>query len=102
MNSIKHLLVDLSEAVSWETFHDAFCQQLNFPGYYGRNMDAWIDCMSDLLRSGETLVLSLKGASELKLRYPGMLETLNECVAFINYREVQSGVHAVLALAYAM
>ncbi len=31
---------------TWETFHDTFYTVLGFPGFYGRNMDAWIDCMS--------------------------------------------------------
>ena len=31
----------------WERFHDFFANTFEFPGYYGRNMDAWNDCMSD-------------------------------------------------------
>jgi hypothetical protein len=29
------------------TFHDTFATKLHFPSYYGRNMDAWIDVMSN-------------------------------------------------------
>jgi RNAse (barnase) inhibitor barstar len=28
------------------SFHEAFASALGFPSWYGRNMDAWIDCMS--------------------------------------------------------
>lgn len=32
--------------VGWESFHDVFAETLGFPAFYGRNMDAWIDCMT--------------------------------------------------------
>ena len=36
----------MSQITDWETFHDTFAQALGFPGFYGRNMDAWIDCLT--------------------------------------------------------
>jgi len=30
----------------WASFHDVFMHTLGFPDFYGRNMDAWIDCMT--------------------------------------------------------
>ncbi len=30
----------------WDGFHSVFAKTLGFPGYYGRNMNAWIDCMT--------------------------------------------------------
>jgi hypothetical protein len=32
----------------WESFHSVFKQALGFPDFYGRNMDAWNDCMTYL------------------------------------------------------
>jgi len=29
-----------------ESFHEVFAEVLGFPDFYGRNVDAWIDCMS--------------------------------------------------------
>lgn len=31
---------------SEEAFHDAFARIMGFPAFYGRNWNAWIDCMS--------------------------------------------------------
>ncbi|WP_206361205.1 barstar family protein, partial [Pseudomonas viridiflava] len=30
----------------WQTFHNVFAEQFGFPVFYGRNMDAWVDCLS--------------------------------------------------------
>ena len=30
----------------WESFHEVFSEVLGFPSFYGRNMDAWIDCLT--------------------------------------------------------
>ena|SRR5262245_40188546 len=39
------------EAARWKTpqdFHDEAKRVLGFPDYYGRNLAAWLDCLSDL------------------------------------------------------
>ncbi len=44
---------------SEDAFHAAFSEILGFPRFYGRNWDAWIDCMSyiDDPEAGMTKVL---------------------------------------------
>lgn len=37
-----HLIKD------WKSFHDVFSETFGFPKFYGRNIDAWNDCMSSL------------------------------------------------------
>ncbi|MHC4178647.1 MAG: barstar family protein [Planctomycetota bacterium] len=32
----------------WKSFHYEFARLFGFPQFYGRNMNAWIDCMSYL------------------------------------------------------
>ncbi len=32
----------------WETFHAECARVFGFPQFYGRNMNAWIDCLSYL------------------------------------------------------
>ncbi len=34
--------------VGRDQFHDTFAKLFGFPPWYGKNMDAWIDCMSYL------------------------------------------------------
>jgi RNAse (barnase) inhibitor barstar len=33
--------VDMGRIHDWDTFHTVFHEVLGFPGFYGRNMDAW-------------------------------------------------------------
>lgn len=43
--------------------HEIFCEALDFPDYYGRNLDALYDCLSDLR---EETVIGIANASQLK------------------------------------
>jgi len=45
--------IDGSVIVDWDSFHDEFQKQLGFFDGYGRNMDAWNDCMRDMYTNGE-------------------------------------------------
>lgn len=95
---------------SWDGFHDTFAKVLGFPDYYGRNMSAWVDCMtcvddndpqSDVrVEQGGFLVMSLSSADHFKERAPEIWEALNECTAFVNYRRIEKGEPPVLALSY--
>lgn len=40
--------IDARRIVDLDSFHDVFAEAFGFFGGYGRNMDAWIDCMSSL------------------------------------------------------
>jgi len=44
----KNVQIDGSKIKNWDSFHDLFAEVLGFPGFYGRNMDAWNDCMTYL------------------------------------------------------
>jgi len=44
----KNIQIDGSKITDWDSFHDHFSEALGFPGFYGRNMDAWNDCMTSL------------------------------------------------------
>lgn len=54
--------VHLAGITSLEEFHDLLQQHLEFPVYYGRNLDAFWDCLTDI--TGEVHV-DVVGFSEL-------------------------------------
>jgi RNAse (barnase) inhibitor barstar len=98
-----HLITD------WGSFHDVFAVVLGFPSFYGRNMNAWIDCMTAcdepqemmLTRAidpGGLLTLQLDDAADFAARCPEQFKALIECTAFVNYRRVESGGKPVLSL----
>jgi hypothetical protein len=103
--------IDGSKILDWDSFHDHFCERLGFPEFYGRNMNAWNDCMTSLdapedgmssvhVTSGDILVLCISEAKDLKKRCPDIYDALIECSAFVNYRRIEMGQPAVLALSF--
>jgi hypothetical protein len=102
--------VDASQIRDWETFHSVFQEALGFPVYYGRNMDAWIDCLTyadDLdaamiaapVPPGELLTLLIENAGPFGNRCPQQFEALIACSAAVNNRRLEHGEPAVLVLA---
>jgi len=92
-----------------DEFHDQCNSVLGFPGFYGRNMNAWIDCMSYLddpasgmttlhVANGSMLVLQVDHARELKKCCPVLFEAIVECAAFVNWRRMEIGCEPILAL----
>jgi hypothetical protein len=74
-------------------------------------MNAWIDCMSDVddpaagmtarhVPPGTVLTLHIDGIDELATRCPEQHDALIECAAFVNWRRVERGEPAILALSF--
>jgi hypothetical protein len=93
----------------WDSFHEVFAKALGFPSFYGRNMDAWIDCMtyadeadaqmlSPAVLPGELLTLRIDNAADFAARCPEQFKALVECTAFVNYRRIETGGTPVLSL----
>jgi hypothetical protein len=103
--------VDCSRIRDWASFHDEFARVFGFPDFYGRNMDAWIDCMTSLdapsdglsqihCEPGQVLTLQLDGVADFKVRCLEQYSSLLECSAFVNFRRLEIGGAAVLALSF--
>jgi hypothetical protein len=102
--------VPVSRIVDWDTFHDVFAAALGFPPFYGRNMDAWIDCLtyrdkgdgmaSVVVPSGDVLTLQLDDGRAFAHRCPEQYAALIECAAFVNWRRIETGDRPILALSF--
>jgi RNAse (barnase) inhibitor barstar len=97
--------------IDWASFHDVFSEVMGFPSFYGRNMNAWIDCMTSLdcpadslskihCIPPDTVVLHLEEVEDFRSRCPKMYEAIIESSAFVNYRKLEVGEPAVLALSF--
>lgn len=81
-----------------------------FPSFYGRNLDAWIDCMTHRdeddgmaavnVPPGGKIIIRITGYARMKKRAPHVAETLNELVAFVNVRRIEVDDEPLLLLAY--
>jgi hypothetical protein len=105
--------IPVEEIVDWDSFHAVSARVLGFPSYYGRNMDAWIDCLTFaddpdaqmiapelIVGTGRVLTLDLGEISDFSIRCPDQFDALTDCTAFVNWRRIESGDSPVLALSY--
>ena len=77
---MKQVTIDCTFMVDEKSVHDQFSQALEFPAYYGRNLDALYDMLSsssalelklvnarairELFRYGDNLMLALRDAEQ--------------------------------------
>lgn len=93
--------LDADAITDWDSFHDACAAAFGFPEVYGRNMDAFIDCLAGLgegdgmsrfhLKAGKTLTIELRGADAFCERCPQIALALLSCVAFVTARHAGDG-----------
>lgn len=92
----------------WASFHAESQKAFGFPDFYGRNLDAWIDCLSYLrdddgmsnirLAAGEVLTIEILNAETLRQRLPDLLAEVTLCVDVINERYADYGEAPALSL----
>lgn len=105
---MKTVCIDANEICDWESFFDIFAKGFGFPPFFGRNMDAWIDCMTNLdedfntvqVKPGELVCISLDHASEFKKRCSEQYEAFVECAAFVNWRRIDAGEPPILVISF--
>lgn len=92
-----------------EGLHREFASAMGFPGFYGANWNAWIDCMSYLtspeagmtgfhLAPDEELRIELVDGSSFQVRCPKVFETFLECVETVNERFGDHGERARITI----
>lgn len=99
------------QITSRETFHSAFQGALGFFEGYGRNGDAWIDCMTWLddpesglsqvtVAPGDLVAIRIDDAQDFQRRCPDLFGDLIEMAAFVNWRRVEKGEPPLLTLLF--
>lgn len=96
------------QITDWESFHDVCADAFGFPEFYGRTIDAWIDCLSYLrddenmtkfhLKPDEVLQIVISHSAVLKKAAPDLLEEVAFCIEGINDRYSDYGEKPALAL----
>jgi len=103
--------IDGAAITDIESFHSLFATTLGFPDFYGRNMDAWIDCLSYLddpaaqmtsihAPQGGVITILIENAEAMKGHCPDVFQAMNDCAAFVNYRRALKGNAPLLSMAY--
>ncbi len=105
--------IDGTKLSDQDRFHEAFADVFGFFDGYGRNMNAWVDCMGYMrledpemrlsdyyVPSGVTLTIKLNNFDHLRKTAPDLLHQLLECSEFVNGRELDHGDTPLVAIAY--
>lgn len=50
---MKTVTLPLEKLTSPDAFHEEIAKSLEFPGYYGKNLDALYDCLTDIIEPTE-------------------------------------------------
>ena len=110
------IVIPTGEINDWETFHTVFQRELGFPEFYGRNMDAWIDCLLSvdepdggmvadkvIVSDNDVLTLELDDASRFASRCPEQYAAVLECAASVNWsRNNMMGRRSIIALSFSV
>jgi len=102
--------LDGDSITDWDTFHSVCAEKFGFPDFYGRNMDAWIDCLSYInegdgmcrfvLEQNELLLIRVANTKHFNERVPDVFSSLVECTAFVNQRLLDAGDEPRLAIVF--
>lgn len=95
---------------NWDTFHDQCAAAFGFPEFYGRNMNAWIDCLT-YVRDGDgmsafalgptaTLDIEISDAEAFNRQAPEVMDALIDCTAAVNRRHIDVGELPALHLIF--
>lgn len=100
--------LDGDKITDWDSFHALSAEAFGFPDFYGRTIDAWIDCLSYLrddenmtkfrLQENEVLQIVITNADALRRHVPDLLEEVSFCIEGINDRYADYGEKPALAL----
>lgn len=72
---MKEILINCAEIRSMAEMHDVLARKLNFPEWYGRNLDALHDCLTSLCEETKITFLHFPA---LPFRSAGLLNVLRD------------------------
>lgn len=74
-----HLILDGEAIASKEALHDLLEDKLPLPGYYGRNLDALYDCLTEFPMPLDVILLRTDALEEHLGRYAaGLMQVLRD------------------------
>jgi ribonuclease inhibitor len=80
MDRVERVVLELSTVESSEALHDLLSDRLAFPSYYGRNWDAFWDCIRDPEQSCMPRRLCVRGYEAFSERLPRDARLLRSCL----------------------
>ncbi len=102
--------LDGKQMLDWSSFHTECANVFGFPPFYGRNMNAWIDCLT-YVREGDGmsrytlgpedfLTIEVLNSEILRHTAPEIYDALVECTNFVNDRNMDADEKPALRLVF--
>jgi ribonuclease inhibitor len=92
-----NLEINLASVNSREALHDILRDSLGFPEWYGRNWDAFWDCLRDPDLSSSPVRLTLLGSAHLAEVLPREYRLFRKCLEDLNREHPDLGIHVTWA-----
>ena len=73
---MRQVEINLADIRTKEDFHREVAQKLNFPDYYGRNLDAMRDCLTDITEDLEVVFFGVGACRESSEEMSGYIDAL--------------------------
>jgi hypothetical protein len=96
------ITADASRWLTAERMHQELARLLEFPGYYGKNLDAFNDCLGDVavdadgfLKDWAGLVLVLTGFDTFAERFPDQAHGLLDVIEIQSRHALLNGAHLI-------
>lgn len=83
---MRRCILDGEIILDKEMLHSALARSLDFPDWYGRNLDALYDCLTDLAEEAEIRIRNEKALTEHLGSYAAALEKVIRMAAEENHR----------------
>ena len=76
----RSLSIDVATVSSVEELHVLLARAMRFPDFYGKNWDAFWDCITDPSLSELGSRINIRGMDQLQERLPVAADKLRECL----------------------
>lgn len=87
---MKTIIIDGNEIISMNNIHRIFAEELCFPEWYGRNLDALYDCLGDVTEEVEIIVENTDELEEnLGISFKKLCRLLEDVSAENDYISVE-------------
>ena len=73
-----HIILNGAALTTSEAMHDYLAKMLNFPAYYGKNLDALYDCLTDVSEETELVLLNWDAFDHTKRALRVMMDSAAE------------------------
>ncbi|MGQ0797206.1 MAG: barstar family protein, partial [Methanobacteriota archaeon] len=88
-------VIHVFDAARWASeadLHESFRRELAFPDYYGRNLDALVDCLRDLeFPSSGGIALEFRHYDAFRQAFPSLAQTVLDILASVSYEQLADG-----------